>query len=123
MSWSILGCANSPTAVHFGFGTAVPLAQVHTSPRLLSQHAGGLSLCHYTDKKIEKGVRFFEIKFSRSLRRFAPPQALLENVMHLYGQHKEKQKEEHLEHESKKEERELGDVIGARFVFNKASSN
>ena len=31
---------------------------------------------------------------NRAWRRFAPPQALLENVMHLYGQHKEKQKEE-----------------------------
>ena len=36
---------------------------------------------------------------------------------------KEKKREEHIEYESKKEERELEDIIGARFVFNQASSH
>lgn len=36
---------------------------------------------------------------------------------------KEKKREEHIEYESKKEEMELEDIIGARFVFNQASSH
>ena len=36
---------------------------------------------------------------------------------------KEKKREEHIKYESKKEEMELEDIIGARFVFNQASSH
>jgi len=36
---------------------------------------------------------------------------------------KEKKREEHIEYESKKEEMELEDIIGSRFVFNQASSH
>ena len=36
---------------------------------------------------------------------------------------KEKKREEHIAYESKKEEMELEDIIGARFVFNQASSH
>jgi flagellar export protein FliJ len=36
---------------------------------------------------------------------------------------KEKKREEHIEYETKKEEMELEDIIGARFVFNQASSH
>ena len=36
---------------------------------------------------------------------------------------KEKKRDEHIERETKKEERELDDVIGSRFVFNQASSH
>ena len=36
---------------------------------------------------------------------------------------KEKKREEHIEYESKKEDMELEDIIGARFVFNQASSH
>ena len=36
---------------------------------------------------------------------------------------KEKKREEHIEYETKKEEMELEDIIGARFVFNQARSH
>ncbi len=36
---------------------------------------------------------------------------------------KEKKREEHIKYESKKEEMELEDIIGSRFVFNQASSH
>ena len=36
---------------------------------------------------------------------------------------KDKKREEHIKYESKKEEMELEDIIGARFVFNQASSH
>ena len=36
---------------------------------------------------------------------------------------KEKKREEHIEREIKKEEIELENIIGSRFVFNQASSH
>ena len=79
------------------------------------------SINHAKERIIDLNARVQEARKVEDFKRnqFLETDSSYKSLLRL----KEKQKEEHLEHESKKEERELGDVIGARFVFNKASSN